>query len=127
MILHTLNQYPLSFVVRYNLTHKTLLSIILWISGIKELLHGCRFVDPLMFGDYPSSMRSRVGSRLPKFCEAESTLLKGSLDFVGINHYTTWYAMNGSSDTFVNDSIADIGAITLSMLFMCNTFTLTFY
>ncbi|KAL8122289.1 hypothetical protein AgCh_018874 [Apium graveolens] len=71
------------------------------------------FLDPLMFGDYPSSMRSRVGSRLPKFSEAESTLLKGSLDFVGINHYTTWYAMNSSVESFLNDSIADIGALTL--------------
>ncbi|KAL8122276.1 hypothetical protein AgCh_018861 [Apium graveolens] len=68
------------------------------------------FVDPLMFGDYPSSMRSRVGSRLPKFGEAESTLLKGSLDFVGINHYTTMYAANGSAES--NDSMADSGAIT---------------
>lgn len=69
-----------------------------------------------MFGDYPSSMRSRVGSRLPKFSEAESTLLKGSLDFLGINHYTTWYASNSSVESILNDSIADIGVLTLRML-----------
>lgn len=80
-----------------------------------------------MFGDYPSSMRSRAGSRLPKFSEAESTLIKGTLDFVGINHYTTWYATNSSIESFLNDSIADIGALTLRMLYMCNTFTLTSY
>lgn len=92
----------------------------MWISGSKVLLHKCRFVDPLMFGDYPSSMRSRVGSRLPNFSEAESALLKGTLDFVGINHYTTWYASNSSVESFLDDSIADIGVLTLRMLFMFN-------
>ncbi|PWA48254.1 beta-glucosidase 34 [Artemisia annua] len=47
------------------------------------------FLDPIMFGDYPSSMRTRVGDRLPRFSKVQSNLLKGSLDFVGINHYTT--------------------------------------
>ncbi|GAU28923.1 hypothetical protein TSUD_59340, partial [Trifolium subterraneum] len=34
------------------------------------------FLDPLMFGDYPSSMRSRVGNRLPKFSPSEAALVK---------------------------------------------------
>ncbi|KAJ4710778.1 Beta-glucosidase [Melia azedarach] len=74
------------------------------------------FLDPLMFGDYPSSMRSRVGSRLPRFSNSEAALLKGSLDFVGINHYTTFYAQHNSSNllgVLLNDSLADSGAITL--------------
>lgn len=73
------------------------------------------FLDPFTFGDYPFSMRSRVGSRLPKFSKSESTLIKGSLDFVGINHYTTFYASNDSSDIvgLLNDSLSDSGAITL--------------
>ncbi|KAM7250585.1 hypothetical protein ACFE04_022468 [Oxalis oulophora] len=63
------------------------------------------FLDPLMFGNYPSSMRSRVESRLPTFSESESALLKGSLDFVGINHYTTFYAkhkVTSIADLIVN-------------------------
>ncbi|XP_057418437.1 beta-glucosidase 40-like [Lotus japonicus] len=74
------------------------------------------FLDPLMFGDYPSSMRSRVGSRLPKFSPSESASLKGSIDFVGINHYTTFYARHNSSNLIgivLNDTIADSGAVTL--------------
>ncbi|KAK1362018.1 Beta-glucosidase 40 [Heracleum sosnowskyi] len=74
------------------------------------------FVDPLVFGDYPSSMRTRVGSRLPTFTKDQSSLLKGSLDFVGINHYTTWYAKNNSTNiigTLLNDSLSDSGAVTL--------------
>ncbi|KAL7240657.1 hypothetical protein ACSBR2_006329 [Camellia fascicularis] len=74
------------------------------------------FIEPLIFGNYPSSMISRVGSRLPKFTKVESALLKGSLDFVGINHYTTYYANENSSNILpilLNDSLADSGAVTL--------------
>ncbi|CAN1137467.1 Beta-glucosidase 40 [Linum perenne] len=48
------------------------------------------FLDPMMFGDYPDSMRTRVGNRLPSFSDSDGSLVKGSLDFVGINHYTTF-------------------------------------
>ena len=34
-------------------------------------------------------MRKEVGNRLPCFSEAETKALRGSLDFVGLNHYTT--------------------------------------
>ncbi|KAJ4960937.1 hypothetical protein NE237_020847 [Protea cynaroides] len=74
------------------------------------------FMDPLFFGDYPSSMKNRVGSRLPTFSKAEAYLVRGSLDFVGINHYTTSYVKSNSTDLIgipVNDSIADSGAIIL--------------
>eukprot|EP00252_Welwitschia_mirabilis_P012060 TRINITY_DN2683_c0_g1_i1.p1 TRINITY_DN2683_c0_g1~~TRINITY_DN2683_c0_g1_i1.p1 ORF type:complete len:371 (-),score=21.01 TRINITY_DN2683_c0_g1_i1:710-1822(-) len=52
------------------------------------------FLDPLYFGDYPSSMKDLVESRLPEFSAEQSALLKGSLDFLGINHYTSLYARN---------------------------------
>uniref|UniRef100_A0A7N2QX32 Uncharacterized protein n=1 Tax=Quercus lobata TaxID=97700 RepID=A0A7N2QX32_QUELO len=50
------------------------------------------FVDPLTNGDYPHSMQSLVGNRLPKFTEEQSKLVKGSFDFLGLNYYTTNYA-----------------------------------
>ncbi|KAK8567340.1 hypothetical protein V6N12_005936 [Hibiscus sabdariffa] len=71
------------------------------------------FLDPLIFGDYPSSMRSRVGTRLPTFTESVSALLKGSLDFVGINHYTTYYASENTTNTIddlLNDVVSDADA-----------------
>ncbi|KAJ8430226.1 hypothetical protein Cgig2_009404 [Carnegiea gigantea] len=74
------------------------------------------FLDPLMFGDYPRSMRERVGKRLPKFCKAEKALMKGSLDFVGINHYTTYYAWDDNThlvETLFKDVLSDSGVITL--------------
>ncbi|KAH7299448.1 hypothetical protein KP509_24G012100 [Ceratopteris richardii] len=49
------------------------------------------FLHPLVFGDYPKSMREMVGERLPLFMEF-ANVLKDSFDFVGINHYTTYYA-----------------------------------
>ncbi|POO00088.1 Glycoside hydrolase [Trema orientale] len=52
----------------------------------------CRFAHPVTFGYYPLSIRLAAGNRLPKFTEAESRLLKGSLDFLGLNYYTTNYA-----------------------------------
>lgn len=46
-------------------------------------------MDPLFFGDYPKSMHERVGDQLPKFSEEDKKLLVNSLDFVGLNHYTS--------------------------------------
>ncbi|KAI9093187.1 hypothetical protein K1719_027201 [Acacia pycnantha] len=48
-------------------------------------------LDPLVFGDYPIQMRNIVGSQLPRFSSNEKSLIKGSLDFIGLNHYTTFY------------------------------------
>ncbi|KAL3832902.1 hypothetical protein ACJIZ3_007638 [Penstemon smallii] len=46
------------------------------------------FADPIFTGDYPKSMRSYVKHRLPRFTQEQSAMLKGSLDFVGVNYYT---------------------------------------
>ncbi|XP_020572875.1 beta-glucosidase 6 [Phalaenopsis equestris] len=74
------------------------------------------FLDPFFFGNYPSSMRERVGTRLPTFSPDDVALVKGSLDFVGINHYTTYYAMENSTNfigVLFNDALADSGTINL--------------
>ena len=47
--------------------------------------------DPLVFGDYPLEMRRILGSQLPRFSPVEKQLIKGSLEFIGINHYSTLY------------------------------------
>ena len=51
----------------------------------------CRYMDPLTNGDYPLTMRSLVGERLPKFTKEESKLVKGSYDFIGLNYYSSQY------------------------------------
>jgi beta-glucosidase len=52
------------------------------------------YMDPITFGDYPKSMRSLVGKRLPKFTPEQVELVKGSYDFLGLNYYTGNYAAN---------------------------------
>ncbi|VAH65237.1 unnamed protein product [Triticum turgidum subsp. durum] len=65
-------------------------------------------LDPLVFGDYPQVMKKNVGSRLPPFTEVQSELIKGSLDFIGINHYYSLYVNDRPLETGVQDYKADI-------------------
>ena len=46
-------------------------------------------MNPLYYGDYPEVMRERLGDQLPKFSEEDKKFLLNSLDFIGLNHYTT--------------------------------------
>ena len=50
-----------------------------------------------MFGDYPETMKTRVGSRLPAFTEDESDQVKGAIDFVGVINYMALYVKDNSS------------------------------
>lgn len=70
------------------------------------------FADPIYFGDYPASMRERLGERLPRFSEEDAALIKGSNDFFGLNHYTTMlcaHSQGGANQagTFGNAGIAE--------------------
>ncbi|KAJ7949236.1 Beta-glucosidase [Quillaja saponaria] len=47
------------------------------------------FLHPFYYGDYPRVMRERIGDQLPKFSEEDKELLRNSLDFIGLNHYTS--------------------------------------
>ncbi|KAK6289518.1 hypothetical protein POUND7_001059 [Theobroma cacao] len=47
------------------------------------------FLHPLYFGDYPKSMRERLGDQLPEFTEEDQELLSSFMDFVGLNQYTS--------------------------------------
>ncbi|KAL7126073.1 hypothetical protein ABFS83_14G161100 [Erythranthe nasuta] len=50
------------------------------------------FIHPVVYGEYPKTMRPIAGSRLPRFTTEQSALLKGSYDFIGLNYYTGNYA-----------------------------------
>ena len=70
-------------------------------------------MNPLTYGDYPYSMRTLVGPRLPKFTPEQSILVKGSFDFLGLNYYTANYAANVPVANTVNmsystDSLANL-------------------
>jgi len=70
------------------------------------------FADPIFLnGDYPGVMKLNIGekskqqgfpeSRLPVFTEAEKLLVAKSADFMGLNHYSSSYSEDTTSD--IND------------------------
>ncbi|XP_057458049.1 beta-glucosidase 11-like [Lotus japonicus] len=70
------------------------------------------FLNPFIFGQYPDSMKENVGSRLPVFTKRESSLVKGSMDFLGINIYFTYLVKNNPDSLHSEDKsfTADIAA-----------------
>lgn len=59
-----------------------------------NVLDSHRFLHPIVYGEYPRTIQGIVGSRLPKFTKEEVKMVKGSIDYVGINQYTTYYIYN---------------------------------
>ncbi|KAL3740685.1 hypothetical protein ACJRO7_021889 [Eucalyptus globulus] len=52
------------------------------------------FLDPIIFGKYPAEMIEILGSILPEFSRSDQEKLKKGLDFIGINHYTSYYVQD---------------------------------
>ncbi|KAL3650726.1 hypothetical protein CASFOL_007129 [Castilleja foliolosa] len=51
------------------------------------------FLQPVLSGHYPKNMRDNVPREyLKRFSAEESESLSGSIDFLGLNYYTSWYA-----------------------------------
>jgi len=74
----------------------------------------CRYAHPVTYGDYPESMKSSVGARLPTFTKVQSEGLKKSIDFLGVNYYTTYYAEHAApvttNRTFYTDILATLSS-----------------
>ncbi|KAK7405711.1 hypothetical protein VNO78_07319 [Psophocarpus tetragonolobus] len=71
------------------------------------------FMEPLTKGEYPNSMQSLVGSRLPKFSPYQVKLLRGSFDFIGLNYYTSYYAIHApelsqAKPSYLTDSLVNL-------------------
>lgn len=62
------------------------------------------FLNPIVTGDYPQSMRTLVGNMLQKFTKEQTRLLKGSMDFLGLNYHTTYYAQSAPPSNSQNVS-----------------------
>uniref|UniRef100_A0A2P2LKK3 Beta-glucosidase 17-like n=1 Tax=Rhizophora mucronata TaxID=61149 RepID=A0A2P2LKK3_RHIMU len=71
-------------------------------------------IHPMTYGDYPETMRDLVGDRLPKFTVADMKMVKGSLDFVGVNYYTARFAEEATASgcdidlSYTTDSHANL-------------------
>ncbi|KAK8992234.1 hypothetical protein V6N11_048323 [Hibiscus sabdariffa] len=53
-----------------------------------------RFLEPIIFGRYPLEMQNILGSILPEFTATEKQKLNKGLDFIGVNHYTSYYVQD---------------------------------
>ncbi|KAK7292396.1 hypothetical protein RIF29_08175 [Crotalaria pallida] len=49
------------------------------------------FLDPIIIGKYPTEMETILGTILPKFSSTDKVKLRRGLDFIGINHYSSYY------------------------------------
>lgn len=56
-------------------------------------------MEPLKSGSYPAEMVTHIGERLPQFSREQSSMVKGSFDFIGINYYTANYASDAPCQT----------------------------
>ncbi|KAH7676643.1 Beta-glucosidase protein [Dioscorea alata] len=77
---------------------------------VKDFMIGW-IMDPLVFGDYPKIMKKIVGSRLPVFTKSQSKYLKGSFDFIGLNHYTSIFVIDNFAEALampIRDYSADM-------------------
>ncbi|EEF51820.1 beta-glucosidase, putative [Ricinus communis] len=76
------------------------------------------YIEPLVYGDYPSVMRELVKDRLPTFTKQERKLVKDSFDFIGINYYTSNYAKsipidpNAAPTSYTYDQFVDATGYT---------------
>ncbi|XP_065878221.1 beta-glucosidase 46-like isoform X2 [Euphorbia lathyris] len=52
------------------------------------------FLDPIILGKYPKEMVEILGSTLPEFSKSDQEKLKNGLDFIGINHYTSYFVQD---------------------------------
>ena len=68
----------------------------------------CRFLHPLVFGDYPDIIKKNAGKKIPTLTPRESKLIKGSIDFIGLNHYFIFYVKDNPSN--LSRNIRDITA-----------------
>ncbi|KAJ4833491.1 hypothetical protein Tsubulata_006660 [Turnera subulata] len=71
------------------------------------------YLDPLTYGDYPRTMRDYVKDRLPIFTTEDSKMVKGSIDFLGLNYYSARYVQHidkvePERTSFINDDHANL-------------------
>ncbi|KAK8947142.1 Beta-glucosidase 22 [Platanthera zijinensis] len=62
-------------------------------------------LNPVVFGDYPKIMKKIAGSKLPNFTSSQSNLLRGSYDFIGLNHYSSAFVSDNSD--ILKESLRD--------------------
>jgi len=71
-----------------------------------------------------------VGARLAKFTKPQSQGLRKSIDFLGVNYYTTYYAQNAAPVTtntnFYTDMLATLTSTYILQNYFLKQLVLTF-
>ncbi|XP_057474306.1 beta-glucosidase 11-like isoform X2 [Actinidia eriantha] len=72
-------------------------------------------INPVVFGDYPEIMKKNAGIRIPAFTELESKQVKGSFDFIGVDHYGTYHVKDDTNGLKMDnrDVMADLAIQTI--------------
>lgn len=69
------------------------------------------FADPIYKGDYPASMRKQLGDRLPTFTAEEKSLVQGSNDIYGMNHYCANYIKHKTTEPEADDFLGNLESL----------------
>nr|AAV31354.1 putative beta-glucosidase [Oryza sativa Japonica Group]BAH00265.1 unnamed protein product [Oryza sativa Japonica Group] len=94
----------------------------------KQFMYGW-ILHPLVFGDYPETIKKVVGSRLPFFSNHESELVTNAFDFIGLNHYSSVYTSNNNNvvKAPLQDLTADIATLFRGSKFVQICFYCVFF
>lgn len=80
-------------LVNLNFTLPNIVHLLIQVKKLQWLiLSKYRFLDPILLGEYPEEMEKILGTKLPRFSREDREKLKNGLDFIGINHYASYYA-----------------------------------
>ena len=79
-------------------------------------------MEPLVYGDYPISMKKNAGARIPAFTKRESQQVKGSCDFIGLIFFTNINVTDKSDflEREPRDFDLDVAAEIICMFFVCS-------
>ncbi|XP_006655238.1 beta-glucosidase 19-like [Oryza brachyantha] len=89
---------------------------------VKDYMFGW-ILHPLVFGDYPVTVKKAAGSRLPSFSNNESELVTNAFDFIGLNHYISNYVSDDSN--VVKAPLQDVTADMASLFWATKNSTPT--
>lgn len=77
------------------------------------------FLAPVLTGQYPNIMREIVGDRLPSFSPEEAEMIRGSVDVIALNYYTSMNvrdrSVGATPDNFFADPMIEYSKIPESI------------
>lgn len=76
----------------------------------------------MVYGVYPDTLKKNAGSRLPAFTNQESRQVKGSFDFLGVNHYMSIQVKDNSAslNSEHRDYLADMAVEMMGKIIVFN-------